>query len=388
MEKKFYLSLLTLLLGFVPADAQNTAVVSGNWDVCSTWGAPAIGITKGNDAASAKSIGTGITVTMDTNWNAQSVDFGSTNGILDFNGTANALDLNTAGGTAQSCQAVVTALSCSTGTQSGSLFNGVNAVTANGITKTVPYTGGNGGPYSAQNISSTSITGLTASIPAGNLANGAGTLTFSITGTPSATGTANFSLSLGGQTCTFSVTVTSSNAVTNGTFNVGSTFAGWTQSCYTTFGWIGSGGQPVGVGADASTVCNLTQTGLTQVNPNGAVLTFNVAWSNGAGTGGVASTLQVLYNNVVYASFNTKAINSTTGQVVTMNGATGASVSVPYTSTPVTTNGFKTVSFTLPNGIATTGTLVFRFTAGHCANCSDDIGFSNVGLTRGYYLNS
>lgn len=70
---------------------------------------------------------------------------------------------------------------------------------------TVPYIGGNDGAYSAQSIGP--INGLTATLLAGNFNNGSGTLTYTVSGTPSVTsptGT-NFSINIGGQTCTASV---------------------------------------------------------------------------------------------------------------------------------------------------------------------------------------
>jgi hypothetical protein len=102
-KTKKYLIVWAMMLTFTPVIAQNTASVSGNWDTCSTWGNPTIGITKGNDAASAKTINSSTTVAMNTNWNSQSVNFSSATSILDFNSTANILDLNLAGGTPKSC---------------------------------------------------------------------------------------------------------------------------------------------------------------------------------------------------------------------------------------------------------------------------------------------
>jgi uncharacterized protein (TIGR02145 family) len=51
------------------------------------------------------------------------------------------------------------------------------------------------------------VTGLTASLSGGTFANGAGLLEYTITGTPWSSGTANFSLSLGGQSCVLMVPV-------------------------------------------------------------------------------------------------------------------------------------------------------------------------------------
>ena len=71
----------------------------------------------------------------------------------------------------------------------------------------IPYTGGNGGTYVAQTIKSTGVSGLTASLTAGTLANGAGTVTYTITGTPAVSGTASFALTIGGQSCTLNIFV-------------------------------------------------------------------------------------------------------------------------------------------------------------------------------------
>jgi uncharacterized protein (TIGR02145 family) len=62
--------------------------------------------------------------------------------------------------------------------------------------------GGNGGPHSGQTVSSTGVSGLTATLAAGNFAIGADSLSYIITGTPGTSGTASFALNIGGQSCT------------------------------------------------------------------------------------------------------------------------------------------------------------------------------------------
>ena len=98
----------------------------------------------------------------------------------------------------------ISAINCGAATNQGTLTAGV---VASGVSSAIGYTGGNGGAYSAQSVSSTGVTGLTATLTAGTLASGAGSVTYTITGTPSASGTASFALSLGGQSCTFTRTV-------------------------------------------------------------------------------------------------------------------------------------------------------------------------------------
>jgi hypothetical protein len=96
------------------------------------------------------------------------------------------------------------ALNCGGSTTAGNLFSGS---VASNVSASVPYTGGNTGSYSAQSVSSTGVVGLTAILAAGTLANGAGSLTYTITGTPTTSGTASFAITLGGQSCSFTVSV-------------------------------------------------------------------------------------------------------------------------------------------------------------------------------------
>ena len=112
--------------------------------------------------------------------------------------------------------ATVSALTC------GSVIFSTTAVSgaAYTATATVPYTGGNGAAYAAGTaVASTGVTGLSATLQAGTLASGAGNLTYSVSGTPSGSGTASFALGFGGQTCTLSLVV-SATTTTPGTSTV------------------------------------------------------------------------------------------------------------------------------------------------------------------------
>lgn len=94
-------------------------------------------------------------------------------------------------------------LNCVAIDSTGILQRGVAAT----ATSTISYSGANAGTYSGQSVASTGVTGLTASLPAGVLADGSGTLTYSITGTPASAGVASFAISIGGQSCVLSRTV-------------------------------------------------------------------------------------------------------------------------------------------------------------------------------------
>jgi len=103
-----------------------------------------------------------------------------------------------------SSSASVTLLDCPNRAITGNLTQGT---LASGVTTIVPYAGGNGGSYPSQSISSTGVTGLTATLSSGTLNSGSGSLTFTISGTPSSSGTASFNISIGGSSCTFTRTV-------------------------------------------------------------------------------------------------------------------------------------------------------------------------------------
>jgi hypothetical protein len=100
-------------------------------------------------------------------------------------------------------------LQCNNATSTGFLSQGI---AASGVSSSVPYTGGNGGSHSGQMVASTGVTGLTAIVYAGAFANGAGTLIYHISGTPSSTGIASFALNMGGQACTITRNVSVSTA--------------------------------------------------------------------------------------------------------------------------------------------------------------------------------
>jgi uncharacterized protein (TIGR02145 family) len=100
--------------------------------------------------------------------------------------------------------ATLGAINCGLTSITGTLTNGT---AASGVSASISYTGGNAGTYAAQTISSTGVTGLTATLSLGILANGAGSLIYTITGTPTTSGTATFAITVGGQSCSFTVSV-------------------------------------------------------------------------------------------------------------------------------------------------------------------------------------
>ena len=78
---------------------------------------------------------------------------------------------------------------------------------ANLVSVKINYVGGNGKTYAAQTINSTGVTGLVANLQTGNLTTGNGVLTYTISGTPTTAGTANFAIAFGGKSCAITITV-------------------------------------------------------------------------------------------------------------------------------------------------------------------------------------
>ena len=126
----------------------------------------------------------------------------------------------------------LTTLTCASSTDYGTLND---ASAASGVSSTIPYTGGNGGIHSGQTVTSTGVTGLTATLTAGSFASGSDSLTYTITGTPASDGTASFAIDIGGQTCTLTRTVDADGWTTCGddvtfTYNGGSVTYGTVSS--------------------------------------------------------------------------------------------------------------------------------------------------------------
>jgi uncharacterized protein (TIGR02145 family) len=95
----------------------------------------------------------------------------------------------------------IASLNCNLATNNGVLIAGIAATGVNSI---VSYTDGDGSLHNGQTVSSSGVAGLTATLLPGNFATGPGTLTYTITGTPASSGSAYFSLSIGGQSCILS----------------------------------------------------------------------------------------------------------------------------------------------------------------------------------------
>jgi hypothetical protein len=114
-------------------------------------------------------------------------------------------DVNDRNFTITSNPAGITSLNCAGATVNGQL---VANQSTSGVVLSIPYTGGQSGSFAAQSISSTGVTGLSAACPAGNFANGSGSLSLGVFGIPSGMGDANFLIAIGGQSCTVTIPIT------------------------------------------------------------------------------------------------------------------------------------------------------------------------------------
>ena len=126
---------------------------------------------------------------------------GSASFALNIGGQSCSITMNVQAGSGS-----INSLNCASATTTGTLTEGQ---AASGVSVSVPYTGGDGGTYNGQTVSSTVVTGLTATLTAGTFANGSGSLSYTISGTPNASGTASFVLNIGGQTCTLIMNILS-----------------------------------------------------------------------------------------------------------------------------------------------------------------------------------
>lgn len=165
----------------------------------------------------------------------------------------------------------VLTLECTNATVTGALYAGVSA---SGVSSSVPYTGGNGGMYHAENFNSTGVAGLIASLSGGTLNTGNGSLVFNIIGTPSVAGTATFTISVAGQTCSFNIPVSTLSAsvgalgcgtavLSPATPTQGTAYSGTLTVPYT----AGNGG--------AYPQISFTQNGLTFTLPSGTLVAGN-----------------------------------------------------------------------------------------------------------------
>lgn len=311
----------------------------------------------------------------------------------------------------------IATLSCGTATNNGTLTNGT---AASGVNSVIAYTGGNTGTHTGQTVTSSSVLGLTATLAAGSFANGAGNLTYNITGTPTSAGTANFALNIGGQSCNLAVnvnpivgTITALNcagAKTTGSLIGGTIASGVSVKVPYTGGNSGvHAGQSVNstgvtgltaslnsgsfvTGAD-SVLYNISGTpassgtasfalniggktctyNITVVPPVGVVTTLDC--SNGTTTGNMAAGIPAsgVSFSVPYVGGNNGTYSS---QADTSTGVLGLTATA---SSGILANGAGNIVFTVTGTPLTAGNAVFAITlGGQTCNYTINIGAGTI----------
>jgi uncharacterized protein (TIGR02145 family) len=265
------------------------------------------------------------------------------------------------------CPGVITAINCATATNNGTLTKGVAAAS---VSSSVPYTGGNGGPHNGQTVTSTGVTGLTATLAAGNFATGAGSLTYTITGTPATSGTASFALNIGGKTCTLTRTValpvgtitalSCSTATNAGTLGQGVAAASVSSTVPYTGG---NGGTHTGQTVTSTGVTGLTATRAAGNFATGSGTLVYTITGTPASSGTASFALNMggqtcTLTRTVLASASITALNCSTA---TNNGTLGqgtaaasVSSSVPYTGGNGGYRGAQTFTSTGVTGLTAT----------------------------------
>lgn len=227
----------------------------------------------------------------------------------------------------------ISSLNCAGAITNGSVVAGV---TTNGVTVEIQYTGGNGGVHNGQIVNSSGVNGLTATLTAGNFINGDSSLIYTINGTPSASGTASFLLSVGGQLCTLNVIVNPgaisslncSSAINNGTLTAGIVASGVSSSVPYSGGNLGiHNGQVVSSTGVTGLTANLSAGNFA--NGNGTLNYTITGIPSGAGTasfalniGGKSCTLNRTVGAPVYPS-GTIHCSGATSIVNVINPSTG-----------------------------------------------------------------
>lgn len=270
---------------------------------------------------------------------------------------------------------LIAAIDCGSGTTSGAAVSGA---AASGLSFTVPYSGGNGGSHNGQTINSTNITGLTAILSSGSFANGAGNLTYNVTGTPTATGNANFNVNIGGKTCTYTITVgpgaigslNCGSGMTSGSLTAASLASGVSFDIPYTGGNGGShSGQIVtstgvtGLTATLSAGNFATGSGNLTYNITGTPSTFGSA-DFFLNIGGRSCLYSITVSPAVGVISALNCPNGTTvGTLTATVAANGVSFSIPYTGGNngshsgqiVTSTGALGLTATTPSGLFTNG---------------------------------
>ena len=290
----------------------------------------------------------------------------------------------------------IASIDCAGAVTNGTLVHGLSAL---GVSSVISYTGGNGGSHSGQTVNSTGVSGLTATLTAGNFVNGNGTLNYVISGTPTSSGTARFAINIGGQTCELTRTVVEGSVATLTCGSPSGTLvAGLTVTTSVTFQASYTGGN--GGAYSEKTINSTGVTGLTAVLTAGTfasgsgILTLTITGTpSGSGNatflvnvGGQTCSIAFPVNPGLIGDLNNGCIQPTlvNGTLVSGVPSVGAFFTLSYTggngglynSDVILSGGVSGLTATLPSGRFTTSTGNLTFTVGGTPTSSGTASFT------------
>jgi len=178
-------------------------------------------------------------------------------------------------------EVTVSSINCTSATIVGEIIKGLPL---SDVTVTITYKGGNGKTYVTKSHTYIGVRGLSATLLAGTLANGEGTLVYSISGTPTSSGTASFPIDFGGKYCSISVNV--ANVSQNPTSGYGSNITDVDGNSYKTV-YIGTQqwmaeNLKTSKYSDGTTIPNITEDTQWENNTTGAWAYYNNDAANNA----------------------------------------------------------------------------------------------------------
>ncbi|MBV5281082.1 MAG: hypothetical protein JZU53_01475 [Paludibacter sp.] len=234
-------------------------------------------------------------------------------------------------------------------------------------TMTVPYTNGNDVGYATgSTISSTNVTGLTATLRAGTCASSGGNLVYDITGVPSSNGAASFSIGFGGQSCSASLTVGNISVIcpASAAFTSGSAIARSSYSGTLTIPYTGGNGM---VYPGGGVIFSTGVTGLSatlhagKLSSTGGTLVYDISGVPTTGgnalfaisIGGITCTVGLPVISVDALNFTATSLSSGSATIGSPYVGTmtipysGGSVSAPYVSSTIVSMGVTGLTATL-----------------------------------------